>query len=116
MSFNIADVFELAVDHYAKREYVVCDQQRRTYAEMESRANQLAHYLQKQSIGLGDHVGIYAMNCVEWGEAIKIHCRTKLAAYKIPRRIHYVDSIPRSPSGKPDYQWAINIAQNKLIK
>ncbi len=70
MSFNIADVFELAVDHYAEREYVVCDQQRRTYAEMESRANQLAHYLQNQGIGPGDHVGIYAMNCVEWVEAI----------------------------------------------
>ena len=70
MSFNIADVFELAVDHYAEREYLVCDQQRRTYAEMETRANQLAHHLQKQGIGPGDHVGIYAMNCVEWVEAI----------------------------------------------
>lgn len=70
MSFNIADVFELAVDHYADREYLVCDHQRRTYAEMESRANQLAHYLQNQGIGPGDHVGIYAMNCVEWVEAI----------------------------------------------
>ncbi len=49
-------------------------------------------------------------------EAIQIHCRTKLAGYKIPRRIHYVDSIPRSPAGKPDYQWAINVAQNKLTK
>ena len=28
MSFNIADVFELAVDHYAEREYVVCDPRR----------------------------------------------------------------------------------------
>ena len=70
MSFNIADVFELAVDHYAEREYLVCDQQRRTYAEMESRANQLAHHLQQQDVGPGDHVGIYAKNCVEWVEAI----------------------------------------------
>ena len=70
MSFNIADVFELAVDHYAEREYLVCDHQRRTYAEMESRANQLAHYLQMQGIGPGDHVGIYASNCVEWVESI----------------------------------------------
>ena len=70
MSFNIADVFELAVDHFAEREYLVCDHQRRTYAEMESRANQLAHYLQMQGIRQGDHVGIYAMNCIEWVEAI----------------------------------------------
>lgn len=70
MSFNIADVFELAVDHYAEREYLVCGQQRRTYAEMEGRANQLAHHLQQQGIGPGDHVGIYAMNCIEWVESI----------------------------------------------
>lgn len=40
-------------------------QQRRTYAEIETQANQLAHHLQKQGIGPGDHVAIYAMNCVE---------------------------------------------------
>jgi hypothetical protein len=29
-----------------------------------------------------------------------------IARYKLPRFIHIVPLIQRSPSGKPDYQWA----------
>jgi acyl-CoA synthetase (AMP-forming)/AMP-acid ligase II len=68
MEFNLADLFEAAVDAYPDREYLVADGKRRTYAEMESRANQLAHHLAAQGIGPGDHVGIYAYNSVEWVE------------------------------------------------
>ena len=68
MEFNLADLFEAAVDAYPEREYLVADGERRTYAEMEDRANQLAHHLAAQGIGPGDHVGIYAYNSVEWVE------------------------------------------------
>jgi acyl-CoA synthetase (AMP-forming)/AMP-acid ligase II len=68
MEFNLADLFEAAVDAYPDREYLVADGKRRTYAEMEARANQLAHHLAAQGIGPGDHVGIYAYNSVEWVE------------------------------------------------
>jgi 3-oxocholest-4-en-26-oate---CoA ligase len=68
MEFNLADLFEAAVDAYPEREYLVANGQRRTYAEMEARANQLAHYLAAQGIGPGDHVGIYSYNSVEWVE------------------------------------------------
>jgi acyl-CoA synthetase (AMP-forming)/AMP-acid ligase II len=67
-TFNLADMFEASVDAYGDREYLVADGQRRTYAEMESRANRLAHYLAAQGVGPGDHVGIYALNSVEWVE------------------------------------------------
>ena len=69
MEFNLADLFEAAVDAYPEREYLVAEGKRRTYAEMEARANRLAHYLASQGIGPGDHVGIYAYNSVEWVEA-----------------------------------------------
>ena len=68
MEFNLADLFEAAVDAYPEREYLVADGKRRTYAEMEARANQLAHHLASEGIGPGDHVGIYAYNSVEWVE------------------------------------------------
>jgi 3-oxocholest-4-en-26-oate---CoA ligase len=68
MEFNLADLFEAAVDAYPEREYLVADGKRRTYAEMEDRANRLAHHLATQGIGPGDHVGIYAYNSVEWVE------------------------------------------------
>ncbi len=70
MEFNLADMFENAVDHFGDREYLVCDGKRRTYAEMEERANRLAHHLAAHGIGPGDHVGIYALNSVEWVETL----------------------------------------------
>ena len=70
MEFNLADLFENAVDHFGDRDYLVCAGKRRTYAEMEARANRLAHHLAKNGVGPGDHVGIYAFNCVEWVETL----------------------------------------------
>jgi acyl-CoA synthetase (AMP-forming)/AMP-acid ligase II len=43
-------------------------------------------------------------------DEIQVHCRTKIAGYKVPRELHLVDKIERSPSGKPDYRWAKDIA------
>jgi acyl-CoA synthetase (AMP-forming)/AMP-acid ligase II len=37
---------------------------------------------------------------------IEAFCRTKVAGYKVPRRIHLVPDLHRQPSGKPDYRWA----------
>ncbi|MHB1584670.1 MAG: acyl-CoA synthetase [Acidimicrobiales bacterium] len=68
MDFNLADLFEAAVDAYPEREYLVANGERRTYAEMEARSNRLAHHLAAHGVGPGDHVGIYAYNCVEWVE------------------------------------------------
>ncbi len=76
MAYNIADLFEHTVDSVADREVLVVGEQRRTYAQLEERANQLAHHLLDQGIGSGDHVGIYGSNSVEWIEAA-------LAAYKV---------------------------------
>ncbi len=67
-TFNLADLFEAAVDAYGDREYLLAAGERRTYAQMEERANRLAHFLASQGIGPGDHVGIYSLNCVEWVE------------------------------------------------
>jgi len=70
MEFNLADLFENAVDHFGDREYVVADGKRCTYAEMDERANRLAHHLQANGVEAGDHVGIYAYNSTEWVETI----------------------------------------------
>jgi acyl-CoA synthetase (AMP-forming)/AMP-acid ligase II len=68
MECNLANLFEAAVDAYPEREYLVANGKRRTYAEMDARANRLAHHLAAQGIGPGDHVGIYSYNSVEWVE------------------------------------------------
>jgi acyl-CoA synthetase (AMP-forming)/AMP-acid ligase II len=70
MAFNLADLFENAVDHFSDRECLVAEGKRRSYAQMEERANRLAHFLASRGVGPGDHVGIYAYNCVEWVETL----------------------------------------------
>ncbi|KAK1184610.1 acyl-CoA synthetase [Streptomyces sp. NBS 14/10] len=43
-------------------------------------------------------------------DAVRAHCRTRLAGYKIPRTVVFSDHIQRSPSGKADYRWAREVA------
>ena len=42
-------------------------------------------------------------------EEVEQHLSTLIARYKLPRFLHVVDSIQRSPSGKPDYGWATKV-------
>ncbi len=38
------------------------------------------------------------------------HARRHIAGYKVPREVHLVDEVVRSPSGKADYRWAKRVA------
>lgn len=76
MALNIADLFEHAVDVVPDRHVVQVGPRKVTYAEMESEANRLAHYLAAQGLGVGDHIGIYSKNSVE-------HVIALLAVFKI---------------------------------
>ncbi|MFZ9675789.1 MAG: AMP-binding protein, partial [Ilumatobacteraceae bacterium] len=69
-TFNIADLFEASVDEWPDREYLIDENSRRTYVEMDRRANRLAHHLLAEGVKPGDHVGIYALNRIEWVEAL----------------------------------------------
>jgi acyl-CoA synthetase (AMP-forming)/AMP-acid ligase II len=86
MAYNIADLFEHAVDAVADRLALSVDDERRTYRQLDDNANRFAHHLAASAgIGAGDHVGIYAMNSLEWIEAM-------LAAFKlraVPINVNY---------------------------
>jgi acyl-CoA synthetase (AMP-forming)/AMP-acid ligase II len=45
-------------------------------------------------------------------EELDAHARGHIAGYKVPRELHVVDQIVRSPSGKPDYRWAKSLAES----
>ena len=49
-------------------------------------------------------------------EELGAHTRTHIAGYKIPRELHVVELIVRSPSGKPDYRWAKELAESGAAK
>jgi acyl-CoA synthetase (AMP-forming)/AMP-acid ligase II len=85
MEFNVADLVEAAVDRVPEREILVCGPDRLTYAQLDARANRLAHYFLSLGLQRGDFIGIYGFNNARWVEAM-------LAAYKIravPINVNY---------------------------
>ncbi len=84
-TYNLADLWEIVVDAVPDREAMVCGTRRLTFAEVDERANRLAHALAARGIGPGDHVGLYLYNGTEYLEAM-------LAAFKIravPVNVNY---------------------------
>ncbi len=49
-------------------------------------------------------------------EELAEHSRKFIAGYKVPRELHIVTEIVRSPSGKPDYRWAKDLAESGQAK
>ena len=85
MAFNLADLVEHTVDVVPDRTALICGDRSVTFAELEARANRLAHHLASVGVGERDHVAIYAYNCIEYVEAM-------LAAYKlraVPINVNY---------------------------
>ena len=85
MEFNLADLWESVVDAVPDREAFVDGDRRLTFAQLDERANRLAHALAADGIGPGDHVGLYLYNSSEYIEGM-------LAAFKlraVPVNINY---------------------------
>lgn len=86
MALNIADLFEHAVDVVPERFAIQCGDRKATYSDIESEANQLAHFLQRQGIGHGDHVGVYARNSVEHVVALLAIFKARAVAINVNYR------------------------------
>ena len=65
MALNIADLAEHAIDAVPDRVALICEDQEITYAELEEKANRLAHYLIDHGVVRGDKVGLYCRNRIE---------------------------------------------------
>jgi acyl-CoA synthetase (AMP-forming)/AMP-acid ligase II len=89
MAYNIADLFEHAVDAFPDRVAVACGDRELTYAALEDRANRLAHHLSQQGVGAGAHVGVYARNSME--SVITLLAIYKLRAVAINVNYRYVE-------------------------
>ncbi|WP_025736848.1 acyl-CoA synthetase [Mycobacterium genavense] len=62
VALNIADLAEHAIDAVPGRVALICGDQQLTYAELEEKANCLAHYLIEQGVKKDDKVGLYCRN------------------------------------------------------
>ncbi|MBM3671020.1 MAG: acyl-CoA synthetase [Actinobacteria bacterium] len=84
-SYNLSELFELVADAVPEREALVAHDRRVTFAELEARANRLAHHLKSVDLGHGDHVGLQLLNGTEYVEGM-------LACYKVravPVNVNY---------------------------
>ncbi len=90
MAMNIADLFEHAVDAAPQNRAVKIGDRVVTYAELETEANQLAHYLASRGVGPGDHVGIYAKNSIE--HVVAVLAIVKIRAVSINVNYRYVEN------------------------
>jgi 3-oxocholest-4-en-26-oate---CoA ligase len=85
VEFNLADLFEIVADTVPTRLALVADDRRLTYADLDERANRVAHHLLGAGIAPGERVAVYAWNRAEWVEAM-------LGAYKaraVPVNVNY---------------------------
>jgi 3-oxocholest-4-en-26-oate---CoA ligase len=65
MALNIADLAEHAIDAVPDRVAIISGDEQLTYAQLEEKANRLAHYLKEQGVQKDDKVGLYCRNRIE---------------------------------------------------
>ncbi|OBB81978.1 acyl-CoA synthetase [Mycobacterium colombiense] len=65
VALNIADLAEHAIDAVPERVALICGDEKLTYAQLEEKANRLAHYLLEQGVKKDDKVGLYCRNRIE---------------------------------------------------
>ncbi|MCE3297527.1 acyl-CoA synthetase [Mycobacterium tuberculosis] len=65
VALNIADLAEHAIDAVPDRVAVICGDEQLTYAQLEDKANRLAHHLIDQGVQKDDKVGLYCRNRIE---------------------------------------------------
>jgi acyl-CoA synthetase (AMP-forming)/AMP-acid ligase II len=65
VALNIADLAEHAIDAVPDRVALISGDVQLTYAELEEKANRLAHYLLDQGVKKDDKVGLYCRNRIE---------------------------------------------------
>ena len=88
--YHLAELFEAVADAVPERTVLVAKGERRSFAELDERANRCAQHLLAAGLAPGAHVGVYARNRIEWVEAM-------VGAFKadlVPININYRYTAP----------------------
>ena len=103
-TFNLADLFEIVVDTVPDREALVAGAARRTFAELDERANRVANHLLGRGLEPGAKVAIYGWNRAEWVETFFGAFKARLVPININYR--YVADELRYVFGNADVEAA----------
>ena len=90
MEFQLADLYECLCDADPDAAVLIAGDRIVSRAQLDERANRLAHHLLAKGVKRGDHVGVYAFNRIEWVEAL-LAC-WKIGAATININFRYVPS------------------------
>jgi len=102
---NLADTARSVPAHPA----AVTDAATMTYADLHAESSRFATLLQRNGIGAGDRVGVMLPNTAAAvlssgatvdPQELRAFAKRRVAAYKYPRRIWLVDSLPTGPTGE----------------
>jgi len=83
----LGDLTRLAARRWPRKAALVMGEARVSYAELEERANRLAHGLMAQGLGPGDRVAVLAVNCLEYAEVVS--AVAKCGAVLVPLNFRY---------------------------
>jgi 3-oxocholest-4-en-26-oate---CoA ligase len=126
VEFNLADLFETVVDTVPEAEALVLGAQGRgvrrlSYAELDARANQLAHGLGSMGVGAGDHVGLHLFNGIEYLEGMLALYKLRATAVNVnyryvadELRYLFADADLTAVITEPDFEATIAAIRNDL--
>ena len=86
---NVGRMFATQAQLYPDAIALDCNDEQRTYAQLNERINRLAHVMLNQGVGHGERVGLLARNCIEYVEvnmaAAKIGAITVALNWRLSR-------------------------------
>lgn len=110
MAQNLADLFEHAVDVVPDRVAVIDAGREHTFADVEARANRLAHLLAESGVAAGDHVAVHMHNDADALAAFLASYKIRAAAvnvnhrYRVEEARHvYTDAAVTAVVTQPDH-------------
>ena len=130
---NVGRMFATQARLYPNTIALDCNDEQRTYAQLNERINQLAHVMLNQGVGLGDRVGLLARNCIEYVEvnlaaakigAITVALNWRLSRHELHHCIEltapkmlivqsgYLEDLYKLEIG-PDYEAALTAASSE---
>ena len=99
LSMNLVPSAERFPDHTA----LDMDDQALTYAQLDEVTARLADRMTSMGIGPGDRIGaavVLKAGADASPAELSQYVKSRLAAYKYPRRVWLADSLPKGPTGK----------------
>ncbi|ORA33064.1 hypothetical protein BST13_20820 [Mycobacterium aquaticum] len=122
--WTIGEVLDTIADAAPDRVMTICGERRTTFAqgekvfveEVEEILRAVPEVVDALVVGRPSQrwgqevVAIVALRSALGADVLQEHCAARLARFKIPKDVVFVEVVRRLGNGKADYRWAQNVA------